>query len=604
MGNVQRTKARRAPGPVSLLGQALKAVRAVSGRLLLLIIATQLVITVIAFPLITWVFREALRANGMYALDTANFSFGAGFPLTLLLLFIIVFLVLLLVVAQFSMYLVVLHYPQRSARQLLTAAAGVLRKTARASSIPLALYLLVVLPLSGFGFTSALVRGISVPNFVTGELEKEPLYAALMVAFYLALAYLNLRLSLTMPVFVFSKATGTASIAASWRMTRGIRSWPILVAVALILLCLALLSVAVLYVMLVPTLITDTLVPQASPVTAAVSLGIANVAFLILTGLAVALLAGVLTSFAKTRGDLVATDVPEVRHQKSRRPHAIAVAVGVVAATVLGALSLPTLNAVADHPETIILAHRGFTKGGVENTIEALEAANAAGAEIVEFDTMQTKDGQFVVIHDTNLERLAGIKAHVKDLTLDELVQITVKDEQGHTGKIPSLVDYVTRANELDQPLLIEIKLSGAETETHVQDLIDVLEDNDLLNGHIFHTLDYASAQTLKTLRPDSTIGYIMPFAALGVPDTHADFLVLEESSAKRSMQNATGDAGLGYFVWTVNSDDAINLRLRQGVDAIITDHPDRALAARQRIDQETGLAGRLHDIMLSFVGG
>ena len=54
------------------------------------------------------------------------------------------------------------------------------------------------------------------------------------------------------------------------------------------------------------------------------------------------------------------------------------------------------------------MAHRGFVEGGVENTIPALLAADKAGADRVEFDILQTKDLKFVVMHDTNLQRLAG----------------------------------------------------------------------------------------------------------------------------------------------------------------------------------------------------
>lgn len=106
----------------------------------------------------------------------------------------------------------------------------------------------------------------------------------------------------------------------------------------------------------------------------------------------------------------------------------------------------------------------------------------------------------------------------------------------------------------------------------------------------------------LKTLRPNLTVGYIMPFAGFGVPDTLADFLVLEESAATPAMQQRVEDAGLGYFVWTPNTKESINLYLREGADAIITDHLDWALASREAMDQETGLAGRLYDMMAAFL--
>lgn len=588
-----------APGPLTLLKDSWRQLRAVLGRLLLLTIISQVLLSVIAFPLVRWVFAEALRANGMYAIDLDTLKFGRGFPITVLILILMALLVVMIMILQFGAYMILLRNPHLSWRELAQEVGNLGGKTLRAPSLPLTAYLLIVLPLSGFGFTSAMLHSVAVPNFVTGELAKETTGKILLAVAYTLIGYVNLRLCLTLPIFAFSNEGGTAAIKSSWRETRGLRPWPILVAVVAIVLGLALVSVALFYLILGPTYLADALAPTASPIVAALSYGMAQVSVLVATGLAVAMLAGVLIAYSQAVG--APKSVPPAPGNKGKTSMRVAVGVLAVSALALGIAAIPTMSRVAEHPETIILAHRGWTQGGVENTIEALEAANAVGAEIVEFDTMQTKDGHFVVMHDTELGRLTGHSVKVKDSTLDELTAMTVHAD-GMSGQIPALVDYVTRANELNQRLLIEIKLSGAETDTHVQDLIDVLAENDLLEGHLFHTLDFESAENLKTLLPDQTVGYIMPFAGFGVPQTLADFLVLEESSATPRMQTRVENAGLGYFVWTVNTDEAIRQRLREGADGIITDHPDWALKARADMDQETGLAGRLHDMMLGFM--
>lgn len=587
------------PGPLILLKDTWSKLRAVFGRILLAIIVWQIIMSVVAFPLIRWVFTEALRANGMYGIDLDDVMIGDGFPITVLLLIVMVLIVLVVLILQFGTYMVLLRHPGLTWRQLAVEVGRLARKTVSPPSLKLAFYLLVVLPLSGFGFTSAALHSVAVPRFITGELEKELSGQILLIVAYTLLGYLNLRLCLTLPIFAFSDEGGSKSIKTSWRLTKGLKPWTILVAAFITVVAYLGALTAVFFAMLVPTVISDWIAPGASPVVAALSFGVAEVLVLIVSGLAVAVLAGVLITFASNAG--VLRPVRANLRTPSSNPLKIGLATSAVLAVVLGISAIPAMNALSDHPETIIIAHRGWTQGGVENTIEALEAANQAGAEIVEFDTMQTKDGKFVVMHDTNLARLTGQNVNVKDLTLDELTAMTVH-AGGMSGSIPSLVDYVTRANELDQQLLIEIKLSGAETDTHVQDVVDLLQDNDLLDNHLFHTLDHQSAQDLKTILPDSTVGYIMPFAGFGLPQTLADFLVLEESSATSSMQDRTGQEGLGYVVWTVNTEEGIRLRLRESVDAIITDHPDWALEAREEMVEETGFAGRLYDLMLSFV--
>lgn len=590
-----------APGPLSLLREAWERMRVVAGRLLLAIVLGQAVMTFIAFPFIRWVMKEALRANGMYAIDLGSFAIGNGFPLTVALLIAIGFVVVWLLVLQFSIYMLLLHNPQLTWRELWGEVRRIGRKVFSLKSGFLAFYLLVVLPLSGFGFTSVVISGVAIPDFVTGELQKETSTRVLLAAALLLIVYLSVRWSLTLPIFVFSDENGSQSMASSWRLTRGWRPWTIVTAIVVIMVGLIALVVGLFYVMLAPTWLADQWWPSASPAVAAVSFGVADVLFMIVSGLGGVLLAGVLIGYTMGQSDMIAPSAPSTPHRLSGRPMAVSVALIVAASVGLAAAAVPTMSAVAAYPDSTIIAHRGFTEGGVENTIEALEAANAAGAEIVEFDTMQTKDGKFVVMHDTNLKRLTGENLNVKDLTLDELTAMSVH-ANGMTGTIPSLVEYVQRANELGQQLLIELKISGAETDTFVQDFIDELEDNHLLSNHIFHTLNYDAANQLKRLRPDLTVGYIMPFAGVGIPDTLADFLVVEENSATPAMQQRVNAAGLGYVVWTPNTKESINLYLRQGVDAIITDHPDWAVESRGRMDEEIGLAGRLQDMMTAFL--
>ncbi|WRS30656.1 glycerophosphoryl diester phosphodiesterase membrane domain-containing protein [Actinomycetaceae bacterium MB13-C1-2] len=592
------------PGPFNLLGQAWVRIRAVSGRLLLLIVIAQLVITVVASPLVAWIFREALRANGMYALDTNTFSVGWGFGLTVILLMLILLVVMWLLVAEFSAIVILLHRPSYSAGELFSALGQVMKKALRPKSWFMILYLLVLLPLSGFGFVSGMLHGVQVPNFITGELEKEPLYATLLTVAYILLAYVNLRLSLTMPIFALTDRTGNAALKESWAKTRGVKPWTILVAVFLLVAAAGLFFAALFYICLAPTAIADTIAPGASWIMAALGLGVAHVASMLAIGLTVAFLAGLLVYYAEVNRLVPSAGKADTGDLRGRKPRIIAVSSLVIACVVSGVLSLPSLQNVADHPETLVLAHRGWTAGGVENSIEALEAAAELDVDFVEFDTMRTADGKYVVIHDPALGRLAGINKSVKDMTLEELTSTQIHDEAGHTSTIPELVEYVSRAKELDQPLLIEVKLSGAEPEAseNIADIVALLDENDLLEGNMFHSLDHASAEAIKTQLPDVSVGYIMPFAGVDVPDTLADFLVLEESSATDAMHSKTDRAGLGMFVWTVEDQDAMRLRFRQSADGIITDHPDLALKIREDMDNQTGLAGRLHDVMLAFM--
>lgn len=81
-------------------------------------------------------------------------------------------------------------------------------------------------------------------------------------------------------------------------------------------------------------------------------------------------------------------------------------------------------NQWRDH--VMVAAHRaGSMQAGKtlypENSLAAVEGSIAMGAEIVEVDIRRSKDGEFVVMHDSWLDRTTTCKGEVVDYTLAEL---------------------------------------------------------------------------------------------------------------------------------------------------------------------------------------
>ncbi len=292
---------------------------------------------------------------------------------------------------------------------------------------------------------------------------------------------------------------------------------------------------------------------------------------------------------------------PRRRQPKAARAAAAAGAV-VVPALLLGVLNLPVMEGLRNVPEALVLGHRGFSGGGVENTISGLRAASAVGADLVEMDVMQSSDGEFVVMHDASLQRLAGRNEAVGDLTLAELTSLTVHDQFGHTDSIPSLRDYILAAQEAGEPLLIEMKLHGGETEDYVERLIAELESLDALHENIYHSLSQEKAEELKRLQPELYVGLTLAVAGVASPATTADFIVVEEASYTAAVRESAWADGKDVYVWTVNGSGAIRNMLRDGVDGIITDHPDLALQDRDAMGPDEPMSSKLYDALMRFV--
>lgn len=113
----------------------------------------------------------------------------------------------------------------------------------------------------------------------------------------------------------------------------------------------------------------------------------------------------------------------------------------------------PSRAALADCK---IVSHRGEhdNRGVYENTLEAFDAAAAAGCWGLEFDLRWTRDLQPVVIHDPGLRRVFGIDIDVAAVDLAEL--------RRRAPLVPTLAEVVERYGAR-QHLMMELKRDDLE---------------------------------------------------------------------------------------------------------------------------------------------
>jgi glycerophosphoryl diester phosphodiesterase len=222
-----------------------------------------------------------------------------------------------------------------------------------------------------------------------------------------------------------------------------------------------------------------------------------------------------------------------------------------------------------------ITAHRGASVDYPENTMSAFQGAVDAGADWIELDVQQTKDGMIVVAHDANLKRVAGVKKNIYDLTFDELEEI---DVGSHLNKdfssehVPSLAEVLIFADENNIRLNIELKPNDHdfEVEESVLDLINTYYRKDMC---IISSLNYDSLKRVKEIDPSMRTLYTLSLASGSIEDfEYADAFSVEASSISSRLVRRVHNAGKEIFAWTVNSEDSIYDMIELGVDNIISD--------------------------------
>ena len=240
----------------------------------------------------------------------------------------------------------------------------------------------------------------------------------------------------------------------------------------------------------------------------------------------------------------------------------------------------------------LVISHRGVSnKNGVQNTVQSLEKTAQLKPDLIEMDVQETKDGQFVMMHDANLKNLAGINANPQDLTLEELTGLDIS-ENGYRTKISSFDDYLNRANELHQRLLIEIKTSKKDSPQMMERFLKKYGTIIKQYGHQMQSLDYHVID--QVLKYDSTIPayFILPYNSI-FPKTKATGYTMEYSTLDEYFVTKLWYTEQKLYVWTINSSDALDKSLQLSVDGMITDDMEmlqETLAAAQEDPEYTDL--------------
>ncbi|MFI6643634.1 glycerophosphodiester phosphodiesterase [Streptomyces sp. NPDC050504] len=246
-----------------------------------------------------------------------------------------------------------------------------------------------------------------------------------------------------------------------------------------------------------------------------------------------------------------------------------------------------------------VFAHRGASAYAPENTIAAIDKADDLGFDWVENDVQRTKDGELVVVHDTDLKRTTDVEQvfpdrapwKVKDFTAAEMARLDAGSWFGPAfagARVPTLKQYLRGVDANHQKLLLEIKAPelypGIERDT----LRVLREAGWLKRGHVKHRLvvqsfSAASVRAVHQQRPDVTTGFLGTPAIADLPSYAAytdqinpsnTTISAEYVRAVHALKGAHGKR-LRVNTWTVN--DAANARRVQGygVDGIITNNPD-----------------------------
>jgi glycerophosphoryl diester phosphodiesterase len=229
------------------------------------------------------------------------------------------------------------------------------------------------------------------------------------------------------------------------------------------------------------------------------------------------------------------------------------------------------------------IAHRGASGNFPENTRLAFVKAIDGGADMIELDCQQSRDGHIVVFHDERLNRTAGVKGRIHEKSLEQLKKLDVgawRKTAFKGERILTLEEAIgIVAGRTD--LCLEIKCyPGAPTGIEIK-LLFILSHYDYLDRTVIASLDYHSLSRVRELAPEARIAVVYGAGVKQDPFEYAERIgasavLVQKEFATREFLDQAWEAGFDVHVWTVNDMREMENFASWGVQGIISDFPEK----------------------------
>jgi glycerophosphoryl diester phosphodiesterase len=246
----------------------------------------------------------------------------------------------------------------------------------------------------------------------------------------------------------------------------------------------------------------------------------------------------------------------------------------------------------------LVYAHRGGSALRPENTLAAFDHGMSLGADGLEFDVHLSRDGVVVVHHDDTLERTTNGSGAVAARSASDLAAVDAGWQFTTDGRtfpyrgqgigVPTLRQVLER---YPVPLIIELKTPDPVL---ARKAIDEIRTAGALDRVAFGSFYYRALRAARAYEPRIRTGaareetrWALYRSWVHVPigaTRYKEFQVPESSGRTTIVTPRFIDyahrAGLPVKVWTVNERGDMDRLLGWGVDALISDRPDLAVAA------------------------
>lgn len=225
-----------------------------------------------------------------------------------------------------------------------------------------------------------------------------------------------------------------------------------------------------------------------------------------------------------------------------------------------------------------LVAHRGMRSVAPENTTASFDEAGKHGYWGAECDVYRTKDGVWIISHDSHTYRMMDKSAFIEKKTYKELMDMNVDNgvniDKYEDLKICSLEEYLDICKKYNMTPVIELKgKNNTEYYSEIVELADQFEVNP-----VYISFHIENLQTMRRLTQCKMYYLVQKISEDDIQDAKSiencgiDFNGNKDKNFKSDIIKKCQDAGLELGAWTINEEDDLQKLEQYGVTLITTD--------------------------------
>ena len=230
---------------------------------------------------------------------------------------------------------------------------------------------------------------------------------------------------------------------------------------------------------------------------------------------------------------------------------------------------------LANKGNTKMVAHRGVSKLERENTMPAFIAAGNRSYWGIETDIHVTRDGKYIVYHDTNIQRLTGVDAVIEEQTFDYLRSLPIIDfdEQPRVDlHMPSLEEYIKICKKYGKIAVLELKNTMPRENVH--EVCDILLQLEYTDGVVVISFDYNNLLYVKEKLPAQKVQFLCSEYTDGLVETlkkDGMDLDINRKAVTKELIDLCHENGVEINAWTVDELEQAQSFVDMGIDYITT---------------------------------